>query len=192
FFTTKEVGKGTGMGLSVVYGIMENNGGHILIESEPGTGTSMRLLFPPILEEVSSIVDTGSDTSDVSAANSENILIVDDEESNVLLMNEMLNSFGYQSTITTDSTEALTMFKENPDKFSMLITDQTMPKMTGLQLIEKIQQIKPDLPVILSSGFSDKIAAEETENNNIHYIKKPVDFGKLNNKIAQLLSSGED
>ena len=192
FFTTKEVGKGTGMGLSVVYGIMENNGGHILIESEPGTGTSMRLLFPPILEEVSSIVDTGSDTSDVSAANSENILIVDDEESNVLLMNEMLNSFGYQSTITTDSTEALTMFKENPDKFSMLITDQTMPKMTGLQLIEKIQQIKPDLPVILSSGFSDKIAAEETENNNIHYIKKPVDFGKLNNKIAQLLSSGGD
>ena len=189
FFTTKEVGKGTGMGLSVVYGIMENHGGHILIESEPGKGTNLCLLFPPIAEEASLTVDTDSDITESVIGNNENILIVDDEESITILMEDMLTDYGYQTTITTDSIEALSLFKTNPDKFSMLITDQTMPNLTGLQLITQIREIKPNLPVILCSGFSDKISGKEAEIKKIHYFNKPVDFEKLNKKIALLLKT---
>ena len=188
FFTTKEVGKGTGMGLSVVYGIMENHGGHILVESEPGKGTNLCLLFPPITEEVSLTADADNVAEPVKG-NNENILIVDDEESIAILMQEILTDYGYQTTITTDSTEALSLFKTNPDKFAMLITDQTMPKLTGLQLITQIREIKPNLPVILCSGFSDKINGEEAEIKNIHYFNKPVEFGKLNKKVASLLNT---
>ena len=189
FFTTKEVGKGTGMGLSVVYGIMENHGGHILIESEQGKGTSLHLLFPPIIEEVPLTIDTHLDSAESIKGNNENILIVDDEESIAMLMGEMLTDYGYQTTITVDSIEALNLFKTNPDKFSMLITDQTMPRMTGLQLITQIREIQPNLPVILCSGFSDKINKEEAEIKNINYFNKPVDFEKLKKKMALLLNT---
>jgi len=177
------------MGLSVVYGIMENHGGHILIESEPGKGTSLCLLFPPIVEDVPLTADIDLDVAESVKGNNENILIVDDEESIAILMEEMLTDYGYQTTITSDSTEALSLFKETPDKFSMLITDQTMPKLTGLELITLLREIKPNLPVILCSGFSDKINEEEAEIKNIHYFNKPVDFAKLNKKIALLLNS---
>ncbi len=190
FFTTKEVGKGTGMGLSVVYGIMKNHDGHILLESEQGKGTSLRLLFPPITEEVPLTIDTNLDAAESIKGNNENILIVDDEESIVMLMEEMLTDHGYQTTTTSDGVEALSLFKTNPDKFAMLITDQTMPKMTGLQLITQLREIQPNLPVILCSGFSDKISREGAEIENISYFNKPVDFEKLKKKMAQLLSIG--
>ncbi len=189
FFTTKEVGKGTGMGLSVVYGIMKNHGGHILIESELGKGTSLHLLFPPITEEAPLTIDTNLDATESIKGNNENILIVDDEESITMLMEEILTDYGYQTTTAADGIEALNLFKTDPDKFAMLITDQTMPKMTGLQLIAQLRETQPNLPVILCSGYSDKINKEGAEIENVTYFNKPVDFEELKKKMALLLNT---
>lgn len=188
FYTSKEIGKGTGMGLSVIYGIINSCNGHILVESEVDKGSTFRMLFPPITEKHEKISDANSSSKPQITGQEKEILIVDDEKSLALLIGEVVSGYGYQKTIVTDSTEALKIFKEEPDRFSIVITDQTMPELTGMDLITKLRKIKPNLPAILCSGYSDKVDAKETESQNIDYFQKPVDTKRLILKIDELLN----
>ena len=187
FFTTKEVGKGTGMGLSVIYRIMEQHNGHIILESEPGSGSTFRMLFPPIHDSGADQLESNQKSVEIPMGDGSEILVVDDEIMLSTQISEVVNLNGYKSTAIDDSLGALELFKKDPDRFSLLITDQTMPKMTGVDLIKKIREIRPELPVIMCSGYSDKINANEAGVLDISYFDKPANIDKLLLKIAELL-----
>ncbi len=189
FFTTKGVGKGTGMGLSVIYGIMERHRGHILLESEPGKGSTFRMLFPPIVKKQHKLEQDNQGTVELPKGEGSEILIVDDELSLGIFMAELVKASGYKALSITDSTEALALFQNEPNRFSMLISDQTMPVMTGIELIKKLREIRPDLPAILCTGYSDKVDAIMATKMNIVYFEKPVDSKKMLFKIAELLNA---
>jgi len=189
FFTTKDVGKGTGMGLSVIYGIMERHKGHILLESALGKGSTFRLLFPPILEKNHDLSQDNQIDLQLPKGDGSEILVVDDELSLGIFIAELVMSHGYEALPVTNSTEALTLFQHEPKRFSMLITDQTMPQMTGIELIKKLRKIRPELPAILCTGYSDKIDATKVTEMDIAYFEKPVDSKKMLLKIAELLNA---
>ncbi|MEQ8187868.1 MAG: ATP-binding protein [Candidatus Eremiobacterota bacterium] len=174
YFTTKKHGEGTGMGLSVVYGIVKNYGGHINVYSEPGKGTSFHIYLPVIDRTIV------SEKSEQVTGGHEKILFVDDEKELVNVYRIMLKNLGYDVTAIYDSEEALNLFRHEPDKFDLLITDYTMPKLTGAELAFKIFEIKPDFPVILCSGFSEALNREQAIEAGIkEFLMKP-----LNKKIV--------
>jgi signal transduction histidine kinase/CheY-like chemotaxis protein len=158
FFTTKEADKGTGMGLAVVQGIVKNHGGEIYCDSWPGAGATFTVYFPaqsgPILEAASEAalapIPRGS----------ERVLCIDDEQSLLALEKGMLELHGYRAHCVSDSREALFLFRADPGGFDLIITDQTMPGLDGLELAREIHQIRPDLPIILCSGYSSRVSDE--------------------------------
>ncbi len=155
YFTTKAKGKGTGMGLSVVHGIITRSGGEVTVESTPGSGTTFTVFLPALAPETAE-AETAV-TNQAIQGGDEHILIVDDEEQIVMLQTEMLQRLGYQVTGVSDSTAALDQIRRDPDRFDLLITDLTMPRLTGDRLAEQARQLRPDLPVILCTGFSDRV-----------------------------------
>ncbi|MCK4706144.1 MAG: response regulator, partial [Gammaproteobacteria bacterium] len=187
FFTTKEVGKGTGMGLSVIYRIVENHSGHIILESEKDKGSTFRILFPPIINEDTNKQNLLQEAVDTPIGDGSEILVVDDEMILSRQISEMLEIWGYKSTAINNGIEALELFKKTPDRFSLLITDQTMPEIIGTDLTTKIRQIRPKLPVIICSGYSEKINTAIAGEFNVSYFDKPVNVDKLQLKIAELL-----
>ncbi|MCF8043034.1 MAG: PAS domain S-box protein [Desulfarculaceae bacterium] len=161
FFTTKEVGKGTGMGLSVVHGIVKNSGGAITVYSEPGQGTTFHVYLP--LVDTKAVGKQPASMRELPKG-SESILFVDDEPPLVDIAQKALSRLGYKVQGFTSAQEALTAFKSAPEDFDLLITDYTMPKMTGVQLAREVLTEKPDMPIIICTGFSERlhtIAAEE-------------------------------
>jgi PAS domain S-box-containing protein len=181
YFTTKEMGKGTGLGLAVVYGIVKEHGGDIQVESELGKGTVFTLHFP-LMEQLSKM-DTVLKTVDLQTGN-EKILLVDDDGSIVELEKQILERLGYEVTSRTSSLDALTAFRANPDAFDIVITDMTMPNMTGDQLSKELISIKPDLHIILCTGFSEKIDKENAMAIGIKgFLMKPV----VQSQIAPLV-----
>ncbi len=188
FFTSKTQGKGTGLGLSVVHGIIKSHGGAIQVVSEPGQGSQFMVLFP-LLEQreeaplVESPVPTGS--------GSERILFVDDEVDYVLGQQKMLGRSGYRVTAVSDSREALGVFRDRPDDFDLVITDQTMPCLTGEMLAREILRLRPDLPIILCSGTtSDQLGISPERARAIgirEILLKPVAKQDLNRSIRRLL-----
>lgn len=190
FYSTKGVGEGTGMGLSTVHGIMHSHKGHICVETEQGKGTVFRLLFPPVIETKKETTSRSSSLSqDITKGQGQRILIVDDEPALVGLLDEILQVYGYQPSAFTSSKKALEAFKQNPDKFDLIITDQTMPEITGIDLVKSIREIRPDIPVILNTGFSDNINKETANNLNIRILQKPVDTKLLCNSISDLIDT---
>lgn len=180
FFTTKEVGKGTGMGLSVVYGIMERCSGHLLLSSEPGKGSCFQMLFPPAVKVNHDLITQQQALSlDELKINDLEILVVDDEKSLGKFMTELIISYGFKAIFVQDSREALTIFEKQPDRFFALITDQTMPNLTGMELIERIRKIRPQFPTIICSGFSDKVDYLGAKKKGITYLEKPINQEKL-------------
>jgi PAS domain S-box-containing protein len=186
FFTTKGLEGGTGMGLSVVHGIVKNHGGMITVFSEPGVGTTFNVFFPRIetrIEEEIAVplpLPTGK----------ERILFVDDEEMLVTVAQQLLTRMGYEVTAITSSTDALHLFKDQPDRFDLVITDQTMPKMTGTQLAKELLAIRPDLPIILSTGFSEMITPDRAKAAGIReFVLKPVTQRDLAECIRRVLGS---
>lgn len=187
FFTTKTEGKGTGMGLSVVHGIVKECGGAIIVYSEPGAGTTFTIYFPAIAQTISSAihpVETGA-TSHLPGGK-EHILVIDDEELIVNLERQLLEGLGYQITPCTESEQALKIFRQNPESFDLVITDMTMPKITGIQLAEELVAIRPDLPVILCTGHS-RITLEEIQNCSAisGYLPKPINLRQLTEVIRE-------
>ncbi len=183
FFTTKKREEGTGLGLAVVHGIVQDHGGAISVESEPEQGTVF-LVYLPRQDTAASVREQKKAPS--LPGRGERILFVDDEPALVHIGRETLVGLGYEVTSCTSSLEALDIFQSRPDAFDMLITDLTMPNMTGLELIEEIHRIRPNLPVLLCSGFSDQISPEKTRSRGITlFLNKPLITGDLAEAIRK-------
>jgi len=184
FFTTKEPSEGTGMGLAVVHGIVKSHGGEIKVFSEPGKGTTFQVFFPRI--ESPAITETA--TLPEIPTGHERILLVDDEESLVRLGQQMLKRLGYEVVTKTSSLEALETFQAQPDRFDLVITDQTMPNMPGTKLAEELLRIRPDLPIILCTGFTETIKPEEAQTLGLReLVTKPLKKAELARIIRQVL-----
>jgi signal transduction histidine kinase/ActR/RegA family two-component response regulator len=188
YFTTKEQGKGTGMGLAMVHGIILRHHGHINVYSEPGKGTSFKIYLPIASEE------TGHHATAPSASavgGTERILLVDDEKTIATMLCTMLERLGYQVQPVTDSREALEVFRAQPDSFDLVITDQTMPHLTGGELAKELLAIRADIPIILCTGFSTNFTEELAKKLGIReYIMKPVIVQELSRKIRAALHNG--
>jgi CheY-like chemotaxis protein len=183
FFTTKNPGEGTGMGLSVVHGIIESHGGTITIESELGKGSTFHILLP----KMNNAIKTSSKTNREIPTGKERILFVDDEESIIYLGKEMLEEFGYEVTIKRSSIEAFTTFCDCPENFDLVITDKSMPDMTGFELAEKILKIQPGMPVILCSGYNDRTDIDKARSIGLKLIPKPLIMRELANAVREVL-----
>lgn len=179
FFTTKEIGKGTGMGLSVVHGIVHSLDGHILIDSQEGIGTTIRILLPAILGETASTVATTTVEHkhvDVQLSG-KHILVVDDETAMSSMLSDFLDYYGAKVSTYNKPDKALSFFIRNPDSIDLLITDATMPGISGLELSRAILQIRPSLPILLCTGYSNFINADIARQNGIAgFMLKPLDL----------------
>jgi len=184
FFTTKEPGEGTGMGLSVVHGILKDHGGSISVHTSPGKGTTFRV-FLPLVDEVALVED---DAAKEIPRGTEKILFVDDEVVLVNLSIEILTYLGYDVTGFSSSIKALETFQNDPSAYDLVITDHTMPDMNGIQLALELLRIRPDLPIILSTGFSKQIVAKKEGAKRIRaYIMKPFEMHELAASIREVL-----
>ena len=185
FYTTKEVNEGTGMGLSMVLGIVKSHGGFIQVVSEPGEGTIFTIYFPVIadaqVQEIEEVIE------DIPQGK-ERILFVDDEEMLAILGGRMLERLGYEVTVNSSSNDALETFKANPEKFDMVITDQSMPNMSGAELAVELLKTRPDIPIILCTGYSKKISEEEAKRLGIRkYLIKPLERRQLAKFVREAL-----
>ncbi len=184
YFTTKGVGEGTGMGLAVVHGIVELHKGAIAVDSQTGRGTTVDIFFPIIEGEPEEEV---ADIDDIPGG-SECILFVDDEPAMSKIYTSMLERLGYTVSFRTSSVEALEAFKAQPDKYDVVITDQTMPHLTGQMLAKEIMAIRPDIPIILCTGHSDTIDEEKARAIGIKvFVMKPITMGEIAGTLRDVL-----
>ncbi len=187
FFTTKEEGKGTGMGLSVVHGIVKDMGGAIQVYSEPDIGTEFKVYIPV---ETSSDEKQNVQTNNALKGGTEHILLVDDENIVTTVLKQMLERLGYQVTTRTSSIEALEAFRVNFDKFDLIITDMTMPNMSGDKLAAELIKIRPDIPILLCTGFSEAMSEEKASSIGIKgFLLKPIIMKDLSQKIREVLDT---
>ncbi len=190
YFTTKELGKGTGLGLSVVHGIIKEHGGDIRVYSEVGKGTVFHV-YLPLLEDAGD-----SKTAAITRkypTGRESILLVDDEETIVLLEQMMLERLGYHVTARTSGPDALAAFKANPGNFDLVISDRSMPLMTGEQLAMEMISIKPGIPVIICTGFSDENDVKRAKAMGVKgFLMKPMATGDLAEMVRNVLDKVAD
>jgi len=190
FFTTKEIGKGTGMGLAVVHGIVAHMNGIIQVHSKPGKGTSFNV-YLPIERRISEKKREQFEES--IQGGMETILIVDDEEDIVLMEEQILKHLGYQVVTHTSSIEALEAFCKTPDKFDMVITDMAMPSMPGDRLAIELIKIRPDIPILLCTGFSETMSEEKVTSVGIKgFVMKPIKINALAQKIRRVLDKAAE
>lgn len=185
YFTTKEFGKGSGMGLSVVHGIVKNHDGVIKVDSEPGSGTIVSLYFPQIGQK-EEVPQPPAEILDERGT--ERLLVVDDDPSIATMLQALLQRLGYSALAQSSSRKALELFRADPRGFDMIITDQTMPEMTGKQLAQEVMQVRPDIPVILCTGYSSQIDEAEAARIGIKaFLMKPVSMRALAGTIRRVL-----
>jgi len=185
FFTTKVIGKGTGMGLSVVHGIVTAMGGAIHVYSEPGKGTEIHVYLPV---EKSLVEEQVSHSKTKIQGGTEQILLVDDDEAILTMEKRMLALLGYQVTSRSSSLEALETFRANSDKFDLIITDMAMPNMSGDRLAVELARIRSDIPVLLCTGFSESMSVEKAASLGIKgFLLKPIVMKDLAQKIREIL-----
>jgi CheY-like chemotaxis protein len=187
YFTTKEKGEGTGLGLAVVHGIVKSYGGAITVYSEIGKGSTFNIYLPAIEKKVEEEKETG----EAIPTGHQRILFVDDEPALVDIGRKMLEYLGHQVITRTSSVEALEAFRNNPDKFDLVITDKTMPQMTGFGLAKEIKRIRPGVPIILCTGFSDTTDEDKARAMSINgLVMKPVVMREMAETIKRV-SDGE-
>jgi CheY-like chemotaxis protein/two-component sensor histidine kinase len=186
FFTTKKTGEGTGMGLAVVHGIVKRHEGTIITYSEVGKGSTFNIFFPRVEgDPKSEAVDLGA-----IPMGTERILFVDDEEVQVRSGRRLLERLGYSVIAAIDGHEALEVFRSEPEAFDLVITDQSMPRLTGIKLAEKMMRIRPDIPVILCTGFSEGIDGEKARATGIReFMMKPFSVRQLAETIRRVLDA---
>jgi PAS domain S-box-containing protein len=184
YFTTKELGEGTGMGLAIVHGIVTSHGGGITVQSEPGKGTAVNVYLPVCP------TPTGSEVAKETGVikGTERILFVDDELQIATLGKRILESLGYTVTLFTDSEEALNAFRENSTNYDLVITDLTMPKLTGEELTKELLAIRDDVPVILCTGFGETLTLDRVRELGVRdFLIKPVVPGVMSKAVRQAL-----
>ena len=191
FFSTKEVGKGTGMGLSLAHGIIHKHGGHILVDSKIGQGTIIKIILPQVSrpnntkrsnKDIQSVTDKSKNTH-------KHILIVDDEVAITIYLSELLQQYGYKVKAFNNSQDALAYFEANYDEIDLVLTDQTMPNITGAEMAEKMLEVRNDIPIILCTGFSESVNENTALAMNISsYMEKPIRADELLNTISSLVS----
>ncbi|MEQ8153254.1 MAG: ATP-binding protein, partial [Smithellaceae bacterium] len=188
FFTTKKPGEGTGLGLSVVYGIVKSYGGTITVQSEAGKGSEFCVYLPLFTKAE----NNEEKPKEAAAGGKERILFVDDEEPLVELGENLLASLGYDVVGKKNSLEALDLFSSCPEKFDLVVTDLTMPDMTGIDLAQKILRIKPGMPIILCTGFSESITPESIDSVGVKdLIMKPFQRRQIAESIRKTLDKKE-
>jgi PAS domain S-box-containing protein len=188
FFSTKGVGRGTGMGLSMVHGFMHEWGGHISVDSSVGVGTAFSLLFPVVTAEEAAnegIIEPIVDLEEIGAGN---VMLIDDEPSLASYLKEMLETNGYKVTLFTDGRVAVDAFRRSDDKFDIVIADQTMPGMTGLEIARELTACSAAIPVIITTGDSEQINNAVLREAGVRALfKKPINDSMLLGKIKQIL-----
>ena len=185
YFTTKDLGVGTGLGLSVVHGIVKDYGGDISVRSTVGKGSTFTILFPSVKMQSD---EHRQNVKEILPKGSEHILLVDDEPPILKLVGELLTNFGYRVTSENDSRLAFERFKERPDAFDLVLSDVTMPKMTGDRLARKILAIRHDIPIILCTGYSRLVTEQTFESIGVRaLLPKPVVRSKLLTEVRRLL-----
>lgn len=192
YFTTKEKGKGTGLGLSVVHGIVKSYGGHITVFSEKGKGTRFSVFFPALQknEEAGKVVMNEKETTPRTTG--EHLMLVDDDPTILNLEKKALSKLGYQISTYVNSVDAYKAFKARPEAYDMVITDFTMPNLTGEALARKINHMKKETPIILLTGFSAMINPDNARKIGIKaYVSKPVILSQLT-RIIRLVLDGDD
>ena len=193
FYTTKEPGKGSGMGLSSVHGIVHEHSGHIVVETAPGAGTTFRVLLRPLPPA------TSAAQGDLSGALPSHerpgrdslhgrVLVVDDEASVAELMQDLLENWGLTVTQSTSSLGARDTFAADPQRFDLVVLDQTMPRMTGLELAQEILRLRPDIPIVLYTGYREALSEQQVKAQGLRaLIRKPVDAAELFTLLRSLL-----
>ncbi|MCF6246349.1 MAG: PAS domain S-box protein [Desulfobacula sp.] len=185
YFTTKERGKGTGLGLAVVYGIVKEHGGDIQIDSKMDKGTTVTVFFP-LIENFHK--DESVKKDQTLRKGTEQILLVDDEKAIIQIEKQVLERLGYQVTSFTSSLEALEFFSLHPERFDLVVTDMTMPNLSGDQLSKSLILIKPDLPIIICTGFSERMNKKKAEASGIKgFLTKPVSMFEMAKKVRCVL-----
>jgi len=185
FFTTKEVGSGTGLGLSLVHGIVSDLAGAIHVESGVNAGARFEIYLPLTRAEVDGKRD---DDGQIPRGNGEVILLVDDEEALVRLNEELLAELGYEAVGFTSPSAALDELRADPTRFDLVLTDEAMPRMTGTELALAIRELRPDLPVILMSGFNNPALAQKARAAGVHLVLgKPLQARDIAKAVATIL-----
>jgi CheY-like chemotaxis protein len=191
YFTTKETGEGTGLGLSVIHGIVNDYRGFIRVDSTPGKGSTFSVYLPASQEEESRIDEPAEkelENQDILFTGKPHILVVDDEPILVIIHKLRLENCGFRVTGTSESREALEKIRAQPDRFDLLITDQTMPGMSGVDLVKAVHEIKPGFPVILCTGHSKLISKDDIPALGIkRYLSKPTFGNELTEAVKQVL-----
>ncbi len=186
YFTTKEKGEGTGLGLAVVHGIVKSHGGMVRVQSESGKGSVFRVHFPVVQTEVATLVHS----REALRTGHERILVIDDEEPVARMFKLMLERLGYKVLTRTSSIEAMELFRSKCEEIDLVITDMTMPNMTGKQLAEEMIQVRRDIPIILCTGFSDLIDDQQAKAIGIKaLVMKPVLRTELTKTIRGILDT---
>lgn len=185
YFTTKKTGEGTGLGLSTVHGIVKNHGGAITVESEVGQGTTFKIYFPAVSDKhINAEQEIAPSLPNLSGC----ILFVDDEDAIVRLGTAILERLGCEVAAFSDSREALSAFQANPGKFDAVITDQTMPGLTGFELARKLLEIRPNISIILATGFSDLVDETQAKKAGIReFLMKPLTVQDLMRVISKVM-----
>jgi len=193
YFTTKEVDKGSGMGMSLIHGIVKDCGGFLKIESAPDQGTAVSIYFPIVGEtEERRAVKRGAEKGKVPielpSTGNEHILLVDDEKNIARIFKQILEQFGYKVTAHYSSIETLETFRAAPDSFDLVLTDQRMPWQSGMELAARIREIRPDMPIILCTGYSSSIDEKEAKEIGIkRIVMKPIGAAALANNVREVL-----
>jgi two-component system cell cycle sensor histidine kinase/response regulator CckA len=186
YFTTKPVGEGTGLGLAVVHGIVKSHGGEITVSSKPGKGTTFHVYLPGT--DGPKEVAASQRVEPYRLGRQECLLLIDDEQALVEVGKQMLEHLGYRVIVRTSSVEALELFRNQPEKFDLVITDMTMPNMTGDKLAREMMGIRPGMPIILCTGFSEHIAEEKVKKIGIReFVMKPLVMSDLSKTIRRVL-----
>jgi len=188
FFTTKEVGKGTGLGLSVVHGLVRQHNGFIKIYSKPGEGTKVHIYLPAVQAEAQAVKPEARLLGEAVPGGSEHILLIDDEEAIVSMTQDLLKKLGYQVTSFTESRAALEAFRLQPDAFNLVVTDMSMPGMTGVAFAREVLKIRPNTRIIICTGHSETMNEETAKAMGIReYVAKPVSMEKFAAVIRKVL-----